>query len=91
MRRPGARSLLVVGAVAPLLWAVPASADPGYPPTGPSGGGGGETFGGGTVTPNLPRTGQDLQSAALLGGGSVLAGGLVLIVAARSRRSAASR
>lgn len=106
MRRSSACALLAAGVLAPLLWAHPASADPGYPPTGPAGGGGtvsgggqasgggAVTSGGGTVVPvsqNLPRTGQDLQTAGLVGGGSILAGSLLLLGArrARTRRSPA--
>jgi LPXTG-motif cell wall-anchored protein len=92
MRRSSACALLAAGAIAPLLWAVPAFADPGYPPTGPSSGSGGETLGGGTLTPGsgLPRTGQDLQTPGLVGGGAVLAGS-ILLIAGRSRSRRAQR
>jgi LPXTG-motif cell wall-anchored protein len=99
MRRVPALALAAACAVAPVLWAAsPASAEPGYPPTGPSGGGGTvtSTLGGGgittTVPTNLPHTGTDLVTPALAGGASVLLGvGLLLLRTGRraTRRTAA--
>ena len=88
MRRSSLFAGLAACAAAPLLWIAPASADPGYPPTGPTGSGGGgvtTTQGGGSITTGLPKTGRDLQTAGLVGGGSVLAGVALLLAVGRSR------
>ena len=90
MKRSPALVLAAAGVVAPLLWASPAAAESGYPPTGPTGGGGGvvtPTFGGGQVT-TLPHTGTDLQTPALAAGASI-ATGVSLLVVYRRRRPAA--
>ncbi len=94
MRRVPACALLVACAAAPFLWMVPASADPGYPPTtgGTGGGGTGVTLttgGGGGGRVHLPRTGQDITQESLIGAGSIAAGGALLLLVSRSRRRGA--
>lgn len=88
MKRTPALALAAACAVAPVLWASPAAAENGYPPTGPTGGGGvvTPTFGGGEVT-SLPHTGTDLRTPALAGGASVFTGVVLLALYGRRRRS----
>lgn len=92
MRRAPALALAAACVAAPLLWASPATAETGYPPSGPTGGGGSvtTTLGGGgvsTVPANLPHTGTDLVTPALAGGASVLLGVGLLLLRSGSRRA----
>ena len=87
MSRSRIFATVAVAVVTPVLWMAPAFADPGYPPTGPTGGSTTVTFTGGGSTVNLPHTGQDVQDAALLGGAAVLGGSALLLLARRSRRA----
>jgi LPXTG-motif cell wall-anchored protein len=90
MRRSSAVALAAACVAAPLLWVSPASAEGNYPPTGPTGGGGTVSSTEGSVNTSLPRTGTDLRTPAIVGGGSVLTGTVLLVAYGRRRRSASS-